>query len=96
VRASTGNGGIDVRMDGVAGSADTRLRTGNGPIVLRLPADFSGEVEAKASRLGFSSDFALRTRRARRSGPVRGVIGEGGPRLMLSTGRGPIQLRKIR
>jgi hypothetical protein len=92
VNVETGNGSIDVRMLRLPASGDMHFRTGNGSVDLHLPGDASGEVDARTGHGFLTSDFPLTTR----GGHARGTLGAGGPRLQLSTARGPITLRRLK
>lgn len=92
VNVDTGNGSIDVRMLTLPASGDMHFRTGNGAVDLHLPGDASGEVDARTGHGFLTSDFPLTTR----GGHARGTLGAGGPRLQLSTARGPITLRRLK
>ncbi|MEP6692142.1 MAG: DUF4097 family beta strand repeat-containing protein [Gemmatimonadaceae bacterium] len=95
VNASSGNGTIRVRMDALKGDGDMEFRTGNGSVILELPKDFAGEIDASQGGGAVRSDFPITL-----SGPVnlrhlRGTIAGGGRRVRLSSGNGGIELRKI-
>ncbi|HSU14028.1 DUF4097 family beta strand repeat-containing protein [Longimicrobium sp.] len=94
VSASTGNGRIEVALASLRGAGDMSFSSGNGPVVLTLPADFSADVEASTGNGGFQSDFPLRVVGRMSSHRVSGTIGQGGRRLHISTGNGSITLRR--
>jgi hypothetical protein len=94
VSASTGNGRIEVDVASLRGTGDMTFSSGNGPVTLTLPADFSAEVEASTGNGGFQSDFPLRVVGRMSSHRVSGTIGQGGRRLHISTGNGSITLRR--
>ena len=94
VRASSGNGDVRVRMAQLPEATDMRFSSGNGNIEVTLPADFSGEVEARSGSGSIDSDFPMTVQGRMSRGRLEGVIGQGGPRLELSTGNGWIRLRR--
>jgi hypothetical protein len=95
VNANTGNGSIDVRMRTLHGSDDMQLRSGNGRIVVRLPANFEGEVDARTGHGRFTSDFPLTVQGSLTGRQVRGTIGAGGRLIRMSSGNGALELRRL-
>jgi hypothetical protein len=91
--ARTVNGSIDAAMGRTDPEGGLRFETVNGSIELDLPDDVDADVEANWLNGGLETDLPLRVegRIGRRS--ARGVLGEGGPRLELSTVNGSIRLR---
>lgn len=94
VSASTGNGTIEARMTSIAGTDDMAFRTGNGDIVLMLPANFDGEIEARLPNGGLESDFPLRIEGRLDPRRLRATIGNGGRRVTLVSGSGGAEIRK--
>ena len=94
VSAYSGNGSIDVRMASITGAADMAFRTGNGDIVLTLPANFEGEVEARLPNGRLESDFPLRVEGRLDPRRLRATIGGGGPRITIMSGSGGAEIRK--
>lgn len=88
----TSNGSVDVEIR--EGVAPVSARTSNGSINLKLPGDFSGQLDAKTITGRVHSDFPVPftdTSKKRLSGK----IGEGGPAMVeLRTENGNINLRK--
>ena len=88
----TSNGSVDVEIR--EGVAPVSARTSNGSINLKLPGDFSGQLDAKTITGRVHSDFPVpftNTSKKRLSGK----IGEGGPAMVeLRTENGNINLRK--
>lgn len=94
VTASSGNGDLHVTMDTLRARDDMEFSTGNGRIVVTLPANFSGEIDASTGNGSVVTDFPIQvTGRISRT-RVRGTIGEGGRRVRLVTGNGSIELRR--
>lgn len=91
--AETVNGSIDATMGARDLRAGASFSTVNGSITLDLHDDVDADIDAEWLNGGFESDlpFAVQGRISRRS--ARGVLGEGGPRLELSTVNGSIRIR---
>jgi DUF4097 and DUF4098 domain-containing protein YvlB len=88
---------VNGSIDAVVGSADlgdgVSFSTVNGSISLDLNDAVDADVDASWLNGSFETDlpFALQGRLSRRS--ARGVLGDGGPRLELSTVNGSIRIR---
>jgi hypothetical protein len=94
VTARTGNGEIDVRMRTITGSGDMSFTTGNGAVLVSLPSNFNGEIDATTGHGDFRSDFEIRILGRLNPRHIRGTIGEGGRRIRMSTGNGRLELRR--
>ncbi|HJR65283.1 MAG TPA: DUF4097 family beta strand repeat-containing protein [Gemmatimonadaceae bacterium] len=94
VSASTGNGSIDARMASLAGTADMAFRTGNGDVIVTLPANFEGEIDARLPNGRLDSDFPVRVEGRLDPRRLRGTIGGGGRRITIVSGSGGAELRK--
>ena len=94
VSASTGNGSIDARMASVTGTADMAFRTGNGDVVVSLPANFEGEIDARLPNGRLESDFPLRVEGRLDPRRLRATIGGGGARITIVSGSGGAEIRK--
>ena len=92
--ASTVNGSVYAEMGKANWSDELEFSTVNGGITLILPASLSTEVRASTVNGDMESDFPMTV--SGRFGPRRwrGVIGNGGRSLTLSTVNGEIRLRK--
>jgi hypothetical protein len=78
----------------IRGDDDLTLRTGNGHIVVRLPEEFAGRIDARGySR--FASDFPLMVQGGQSWGRIRGTIGNASRRITIVTGTGRVELRKL-
>lgn len=95
VNVRSGNGAIDVRMQAIRGAGDMTFSTGNGPITVALPGNYSGEIDASTGHGEFRSDFEIRVVGRLNPRHVRGTIGEGGPRIRMNSGNGRLELRRI-
>ncbi|HET7231921.1 MAG TPA: DUF4097 family beta strand repeat-containing protein [Longimicrobium sp.] len=94
VNASTGNGRIEVSMASTRAEGDMEFSSGNGSVVLTLPADFGAELVATTGSGSIETDFPLRVQGRVSQHRLAGTIGNGGRRLKISTGNGSIQLRR--
>ncbi|HEX8209750.1 MAG TPA: DUF4097 family beta strand repeat-containing protein [Longimicrobium sp.] len=94
VTASSGNGDIRVSMASLRSTSDLSFSSGNGDITLRLPSDFSAELQASTGSGSVRSDFEVRTTGRITAHRLRGTIGRGGRSLRISTGSGSIALER--
>ena len=76
--------------------AKIEAKTGSGEIEFAAPAGAKFEMSAKSRRGGVENDYGapLTESSHDRSGIIAGVVGTGGPRIVLETGRGEIRVRK--
>ena len=96
VQASSGNGDIEVSMDRLAGSPDMDFSTGNGRITLIVPDNFGAELQSNTGNGSVDVDFPLATRGRINHSRIRGTIGNGGGRLVMSSGNGDLVVRRRR
>jgi hypothetical protein len=94
VTASSGNGDITVDIASLGGDADMRFSSGNGSIELRLPAGFGAELEARLGNGRVESDFPMTVEGRLDPHNVKARIGDGGRRLVVSSGNGDVVLRR--
>jgi hypothetical protein len=94
VEARTGNGDIDVSMTQLKARDDMTFSTGSGEVRVTLPAGYNGELDASTGNGGLRSDFDLKIEGRMNPRHVRATIGDGGPRLRLSSGNGQLEIRK--
>lgn len=94
VEVSSGNGNIDVRMSALRARDDMEFSTGSGNVLLTLPANYNGELEASTGNGTISSDFDLKIKGQLNPRRIRATIGNGGAMLRMSTGNGQFELRK--
>jgi hypothetical protein len=97
VRARTGDGGVVVRAGaGSRTDEDWEITTGDGALLVELPAGFAAEVDAHSGDGGITVDgltvAGARTDREDRD-ELRGTLGAGGRALRLRTGDGSIRLK---
>jgi DUF4097 and DUF4098 domain-containing protein YvlB len=94
VEARTGNGDIDVSMTQLKSREDMTFSTGSGRVRVTLPTGYNGELDASTGNGELRSDFDLKIQGRMNPRHVRATIGEGGPRLRLSTGNGRLEVLK--
>jgi DUF4097 and DUF4098 domain-containing protein YvlB len=94
VEARTGNGDIDVSMTQLKAADDMTFSTGSGGVRVTLPAGYNGELDATTGNGELRSDFDLKIQGRMDPRHIRATIGEGGPRLRLTTGNGRLEIRK--
>jgi DUF4097 and DUF4098 domain-containing protein YvlB len=95
VSATSGNGRIDVRMASLRGDDTMDFRTGNGNVIVTVPADFEAEVDARSGHGTLRSAFPMLVEGRLDPQHVRGTIGKGGRRVRLSSGNGDLVIRRI-
>jgi len=94
VEVHTGNGDIDVAMSALKAKDDMTFSTGSGSVRVTLPSGYNGELDASTGNGELRSDFDLKIEGRMNPRHVRATIGEGGPRLKLSTGNGRLSILK--
>lgn len=94
VRASTVNGSILVRTT-VPESDDLEYSTVNGSVTLELPANTNADVHLSTVNGRISTDFPMTLDGSINPRRIRATIGNGGPRLRVSTVNGSVRLRKL-
>ncbi len=94
VEASSGNGSIDVSMDRLEGSPPMSFSTGNGRITVTVPETFGAELESSTGNGHVTVDFPIQMRGRLDPSRIRGTLGKGGGRLVMSSGNGDLKIRK--
>ena len=94
VEARSGNGDIDVTMSALRAREDMAFSTGSGAVRVTLPPGYNGELDATTGNGELRSDFDLKVEGRMNPRHIRATIGEGGPRLRLTTGNGRLEVRK--
>ncbi|HEV2417835.1 MAG TPA: DUF4097 family beta strand repeat-containing protein [Terriglobia bacterium] len=89
LRVGTGSGNIVA--EGQA-SGDWSLHTGSGNVTVRLPEDASFAINAHADSGRIITRRSVTVQGTLRKGSLEGVVGKGGPTVMLRTGSGNIQI----
>jgi len=93
--ATTVNGSVRARLGRLDRNGSVEFTTVNGSITLELPENFDADVSARNVNGGIQTDFPI-TIEGSAFGRHRlnGTIGQGGPRLELSTVNGSIRLKR--
>lgn len=94
VEARSGNGDIDVRISALRAREPMTFSTGSGSVHVRLPASYSGELDASTGNGEMHTDFDLKLTGRMNPHRIHATIGEGGPLLRLSTGNGGLEISK--
>ena len=94
VEARTGNGDVDVTMGRVTARDDMEFHTGSGMVRVTLPSGYNGELDASTGNGDIRSDFDLKVQGRLNPTRIRATIGNGGPRLRLTSGNGRLEIRK--
>jgi hypothetical protein len=94
VRLRTSNGLVNLRFTEPP-KDEVRAETSNGGITLQLPTSSNARISATTSHSSISSDFGFdQSDNDRSRNRLEGSIGNGGPRIELSTSNGHIRLQK--
>lgn len=93
-RATTVNGSIEVTMGSAKWTGQLEFTTVNGSIEVELPASISADFEASTVNGSVESDFPITIQGKMSPRSLRGRIGEGGPKLKMTTVNGSISLEK--
>jgi hypothetical protein len=92
VRSKTTNGSLDIELLTVPPNGEINFSTTNGSITLRLPENYSAEVDLKTTNGHIACDFPYKAERSWSRNHVWGVIGEGAGNLYCHTTNGSIKL----
>jgi DUF4097 and DUF4098 domain-containing protein YvlB len=96
MRLETGDGRIDAEAaSGSKMASDWSARSGDGSVVLRLPADLSAELDLHTGDGHITLDFPVTVSGSLSRSTIRGKLNGGGPTLTVHTGDGSIRLEKI-
>ncbi len=92
----SGDGRVRVRAQGNGPSSDWSVSTGDGAIVLEVPDGFGAELDASTGdgRVRVSDVAFSGSDHDRHSRSAQGRLGQGGPRITLRSGDGPINIRR--
>ena len=94
IRLDTSNGSIDLTVD-QATQSDVIASTSNAGITVHLAPSIGAHVKASTSNGTISSDFDVKAQGEITKHHLEGKIGDGGPRLELTTSNGSIHLVKL-
>lgn len=94
IRAQTTNGGIDAELVGFSGKDDLEFHTTNGSILVTLPKDIKGSIDAETTNGHIEVDFPVTIQGRISKTAVRGDLNGGGPVMInLHTTNGAIRVR---
>jgi DUF4097 and DUF4098 domain-containing protein YvlB len=93
VDLKTVNGGIDVEMTSAELKADCHVETVNGTISVSMPGSFKADIDASTVNGDVQSDFEIAVKQISKN-HLRGRLNGGGPRIVLQTVNGGIQIVK--
>jgi hypothetical protein len=71
------------------------VRTGDGHVTLRLPRDFSADLDVHTGDGHIDSDLPVTVSGSRRENELRGRLNAGGPPLVVRTNDGSIRLERL-
>ena len=92
----TGDGGIDADIRAGSKMAGSwRVHTGDGHVTLRLPENFSADLDAHTGDGKITVDFPVTMSGALGGSDVRGKLNGGGETLVVRTGDGSIHLQRL-
>jgi len=94
VDASTSGGSVTARF-ATAPHADSKLSTSGGSITVSLPANANLDLDAHASGGGVDSELPVTVQGKHDEDSLNGKINAGGPRLVLRTSGGSINVRRL-
>lgn len=95
LEARTGDGSIEADVHpGSKMTSGWLLRTGDGSVTLRLPADFAADLEASTGDGRVHVDLPVTTSGSMRENAVRGKMNGGGQPLEVRSGDGTIRIQK--
>ena len=94
IDASTSGGSVSARF-AAAPKADSKLSTSGGSITVSLPANSNLDLDAHASGGGVDSEIPVTVQGKHDEDSLNGKIGAGGPRLVLRTSGGSINVRRL-
>lgn len=97
VRARSGDGSVTVRAGSGSSATDNwNILTGDGSVVVELPATFNAELDAHSGDGRVRVDrLDLQMQRRDDRSTVRGRLGDGGRDLRVRTGDGSITIRQF-
>lgn len=92
--AETVNGDVRLTLGTTTWTGDLEAKTVNGSVTVEMPTPANLDVRANTLNGDISSDFPMTIQGKMSPRSMRGTIGNGGPRLELSSVNGPIELKK--
>jgi DUF4097 and DUF4098 domain-containing protein YvlB len=96
IHAHTTNGNVYVELKHANDARGAWAETTNGSVLLAIPADLPGELEARCMNGSFSSELPMVLKSAAQPRTVRGQLGRGGAPIHLGTVNGTIRVVALR
>jgi hypothetical protein len=94
VKGRTSNGGVDVDLDGPGWrGAGLNVETSNGGVHLRIPEQYSAQLETGTVNGGFNIDFPLAVQ-GRIDREISATLGAGGAPIRVRTHNGGVRVSK--
>jgi DUF4097 and DUF4098 domain-containing protein YvlB len=94
--AHSGDGNIELTVEnGSRMAGPWNVRTGDGHVRMRLPSDFSADLDAHTGDGRINFDFTIAVSGSLNSGTIRGKLGNGGQTLSVRSGDGSIYIAKL-
>lgn len=94
VHGETTNGGLRIELSGATWEGDgVELRTTNGGVQIRVPADYSAELEFATVNGGMQFDIPIVVE-GRIDRRIRTTLGSGGPLIRATTTNGGVVVRR--
>ena len=94
--AHSGDGNIELTVEnGSRMAGPWNVRTGDGHVRMRLPSDFSADLDAHTGDGRINFDFTIAVSGSLNSGTIRGKLGNGGQTLSVRSGDGSIYIEKL-
>ncbi len=95
-RLSTGDGRIEAEVNnGSRMTSEWNVRTGDGHVTLRLPDNFSADLDVHTGDGHIQSDLPVTISGSRHEHELRGKLNAGGPPLIVRTNDGSIRLERM-
>ena len=91
--ASTVNGSIDARIGQMNSWGGLSFETVNGSVTLDLPDDVDADLDARWVNGDLDSSLPLRIEGRLSRRRIQGMLGDGGPKISVSTVNGSIRIR---
>jgi DUF4097 and DUF4098 domain-containing protein YvlB len=92
----TGDGSIDAEIaSGSRMTSEWTVRTGDGHVTLRLPANLSAELDVHSGDGHIESDLPVTVSGSHREHELRGRLNAGGPLFTVRTNDGSIRLERL-
>lgn len=94
VNATTVNGSIVAEVDALRGDGSMELTTVNGSVTAELPEDLDATLELGTVNGSVEADYPLTVQGSASPKRLRGIVGDGGRAIKLSTVNGRVEVRR--